>query len=82
MKATEFFRNNSEQKFNYVGTIYGTDEHEMTGEEIADMLQLFGETSEMIDHPTYSGDQGFYLQSGNVHYAGNLVNECVFVSLN
>jgi hypothetical protein len=82
MTTAQYFRNNSEQKFNYVGTIYGTDEYEMTGEQIADMLQLFGETSEMIDHPAHGGRDGFYQQSGNIHYSGNLVEECVFVALN
>ncbi len=81
MTAQQFFNNNSESNFNYVGTIYGTESAEMTGAEIAAMLKDFGDNSEMIDHPAYGGENGFYQQSGNVHYTGNLVDEVVFVAL-
>lgn len=80
MKASDFFKSQPDAKFNYVGTIYGTDEYEMTGSEIADMLEQFRDESEMIDHPAYGGENGFYQQSGNIHYSGHLVDECVFVA--
>lgn len=78
MMTAEYFRNRSDEQFDYVGTIYGTDAYAMTGEEIADMIEQLDPTAQMIDHPTYGGRNGFYVQSNNVHYAGHLVDECVF----
>lgn len=81
MMTAEFFRNRSTEQFEYVGTIYGEDAQIMTGEEIADMIEQLDPTAEMIDHPAYGGRDGFYQQSGDVHYAGNLVDECVFKAM-
>ncbi len=81
MTAQQFFNNNSESNFIYVGTIYSTENAEMTGAEIAAMMKYFGDNSEMIDHPAYGGRDGFYQQSGNVWYSGDLVRECVFLAV-
>lgn len=78
MKATEFFTNNSDVAFEYVGTIYGNEGGQMTGAEIASMIATIDPDAEMIDHPAYGGRNGFYQQSGDVWYSGNLVEECVF----
>lgn len=78
MKASQFFSNNSNGKFEYVGTIYGADGGEMTGAEIAAMIADIDPGAEMIDHPADGGRDGFYQQSGDVWYSGNLVEECVF----
>lgn len=82
MKAVEYFRSHSNERFEYVGTIYGPDNIPMTGQEIADTISELDPTAQMIDHPTHGGRDGFYVQSGNVHYVSHLVDECVFCSLN
>ena len=78
MMTAEFFRNRSSEQFEYVGTIYGADAQDMTGEEIADMIEQLDPTATMIDHPAHGGRNGFYRQSDNIHYVGHLVDECVF----
>lgn len=81
MMTAEFFRSRSNEQFEYVGTIYGPDAQTMTGEEIANMIEQLDPTANMIDHPDYGGRDGFYTQSGNVHYAGHMVDECVFKAI-
>lgn len=81
MMTVEFFRNHSNDQFEYVGTIYGTDTQTMTGEEIADMIEQLDPSAKMIDHPANGGSNGFYHQSGDVRYNGHLVDEIVFKSL-
>lgn len=78
MMTAEYFRNRNSEQFEYVGTIYGDNAQTMTGEEIADMIEQLDPTAEMVDHPANGGRDGFYTQSGNIHYVGNLVDECVF----
>lgn len=78
MTAIQYFNTHSDKNFIYVGTIYGSDNIEMTGTEVAEMFVELEPTAEMIDHPAYGGKDGFYEQSGNIHYRGNLVDECVF----
>lgn len=79
--TAQYFRNRSDEQFEYVGTIYGPDAYTMTGEEVADMIEQLEPTAEMIDHPAYGGTNGFYVQSNNIHYSGHLVDECVFKSI-
>lgn len=67
----------SGQEWNYVGTIWGPDEWDGTSEDFAQAIRQFDGDGEMIDHPAYGGRDGFYEQSGNIHYNGHLVDECV-----
>jgi len=78
---TEYLRTNGQDRFAYVGTIWGETEDgasDATGLEWANTLDALRADAPMIDHPAYGGDGGYYLQSGNVHYRdGSLLDETV-----
>ena len=75
---TQYLRTNGQDRFTYVGTIWGEGPSDSSGHEWADVLDALGADAPMIDHPAYGGDGGYYLQSGDVHYRdGSLLDETV-----
>lgn len=80
---TKYLRQeHTETRFRYVGTIWGTDQYEVTGQELADILDNLGYGDEtMGDHPTNGGGGGYYYQSGDIYYRGGLVDEKVLETL-
>lgn len=75
----QHLRNNGQDRFTYVGTIWGETSgrsSEAPGQDWANILDVLGADAPMTDHPTQDG--GYYLQSGNVHYRdGSLLDETV-----
>lgn len=82
MKFSEYLKqNDADTKYTYVGSVYGDDNDDCTGAEIAEMMQSLGDDSPIIDHPANTNrGGGFYFESGDIWYQSenNLVQECVF----
>ncbi|MHC4687417.1 MAG: hypothetical protein ACYTEW_24380 [Planctomycetota bacterium] len=74
----EYFKRNKHTEWNYVGTIYGTPPHSDDGLGFSEMLSDIDPQAEMVDHPAYGGADGFYIQSDDIWYTGEGVQELVF----
>jgi hypothetical protein len=78
MKLSKYLTKETPGKnWRYVGTIWGSDEWTGTSKEMADTVKKIGADEKMIDHPTYGGESGYYLQSSNIHYKHGITDECV-----
>jgi len=85
MLLSEYFQQNADTIYRYVGEIWGTDEFEETGARLAEMIAENPDMDgEIGNHPTNElfGDEDgrFYIQSWDIWYASsnNLIQEFVF----
>ena len=80
--VTSFLRERPDKIWRYVGTIWGNEEYTSTGREIANQIEDIQYGGDMVEHPTTGTDEaGYYLQSGNVHYFGRLIDEVVLEAI-
>lgn len=78
MKLSKYLsKKEAGEKWKYVGTIWGSDEWTGTSDEFAEAIKGMAYNEKVVDHPAYSRKSGYYLQSGDIHYSGHLVDECV-----
>jgi hypothetical protein len=68
----------ADAEYIYVGTIWGSQRVEMSGQEVLELLEnnpsLDGK---MIEHPSQGGDDGYYYQGEEIWYKSDLTQECV-----